>query len=275
VFDTLLVAEIRRGLERKKAENKAEEERRTEELRSRQVTLELNKKEEETRKQERELEKKQYEDFLSLKAPEQVVDLRNGEILRKGYTLALKTSLPSFDIQSAYLVLAMWRFEVSAIVNFQSDRFLKSDMLDREQAFFKIQLLEQAGQFYRTSLAFGVVGYARVSTLAALDSVEPNYSLFVGGDVALPTALYSYASAYLDGRKASIGWNCFPLPGNFKDGVSLLVQVDYVWNKEWRNRFSDPLLFQTGIRFRASDAFATSFTYEGHKFVVFSIEMGF
>jgi hypothetical protein len=79
----------------------------------------------------------------------------------------------------------------------------------------------------------------------------------------------------VDGRKASIGWNCFPLPGNFKDGVSLLVQMDYVWNKEWRNRFSDPLLFQTGIRFRASDAFATSFTYEGHELVVFSIEMGF
>jgi hypothetical protein len=169
----------------------------------------------------------------------------------------------------------MWRFEVSAIVNFQSDRFLKSDMLDREQAFFKIQLLEQAGQFYRTSLAFGVVGYSRVSTLAALDSVQPKYSLFVAGDVALPTALYSYASAYLDGRKVSIGWNCFPLPGNFKDGVSLLVQMDYVWNKEWRNRFLDPLLFQTGIRFRASDAFATSFTYEGHELVVFSIEMGF
>jgi hypothetical protein len=275
VFDTLLVAEIRRDVERKKAENRANEEKMGEELRSRQADLELRRKEEETRKQELEAERKQYEDFLSLKAPEQVIDLRNGEISRKGYTVGIKTALSPFDVQSAYINLAMWRFELSANAYFQSEQFLKDNMLDREQASFKIQLLEQAGEFYKTSLAFGVVGYAEVSTLESLDSTRPRYSLFVGGDVGLPTVLSSFASIYMDGRKFSVGWNCFPVPGKFKDGVCLLVQLDYVWTKEWRNRFSDPFLFQTGIRFRASDAFATSFTYEGHEFLVFSIEMGF
>jgi len=274
-FDTLLVTEIRRDLERKKAENRMNEEKRTEELRSRQAALDLKKQEEETRREEAELEKEQFEDFLNLKAPEEVVDLRNGEISRKGCTVALKTALSPFEVQSAYCSLAVWRFELFANAYFHSDKFLKSDMLDREQASLKIQLLEQAGPFYKTSLAFGVVGYSDVSSVGALDSVRPTYSLFVGGDVALPTVLYSYASVYVDGRKASVGWNCFPFPGNVGDGVSILVQMDYVWNDEWRDRFSDPILFQTGIRFRASDAFATSFTYEGHEFLVFSIEMGF
>jgi hypothetical protein len=275
VFDTLLVTEIRRDFERKKAENKVEEERKAEELRSRQAELELRKKEEDTRRQELEVEKKQYEDFLNLRAPEEVVDLRNGEISRKSLTLALNASLSPFNVQSAYFSVAIWHFEVSANTYFQSQQFPKTDMLDREEASFKVQLLEQAGQFYKTSLAFGVVGYAGESTLGAFDSVRPKYSLFVGGDVALPTALYSFASVYVDGRKASVGWNCFPFPGNVKDGVSILVQMDYVWNNEWRNRFSDPLLFQTGLRFRASDAFASSFTYEAHEYLVFSIEMGF
>jgi hypothetical protein len=275
VFDTLLVAEIRRDFERKKAENRINEEKLSEELRGRQFALELKTKEEETRKRELELERKQYEDFLSLKAPEQVVDLRNGEISRKGYTVAVRTALSPFELQSAYLSLAMWRFELSANAFFRSERFMESDMLDREQAAFKVQLLEQAGDFYRTSLAFGVLGYAQESTLGALDSVKPKYSMFIGGDVGLPTALYSFASVYVDRRKICVGWNCFPFPERMKDGIGLIVQLDYVWNKEWRNRFSDPFLLQTGIRFRASDAFATSFTYEGHEFLVFSIEMGF
>ncbi len=274
VFDTLLVAEIRRDFERKKAENRINEEKTSEELRNRQAVLELRIKEEETRKRERELERRQYDDFLSLKAPEQVVDLRNGEISRKGCTVAVRTSLSPFDVQSASLSLAMWQFELTANGYFRSERFMESDMLDREQASFKIQLLEQAGDFYRTSLAFGVVGYAQESTLGALDSIKPKYSMFVGADVGLPTALYSFASVYVDGRKISFGWNCFPFPGRLKDGLGLLVQLDYIWSKPWRNRFSDPLILQTGIRFRASDAFATSFTYEGHEFLVFSIEMG-
>jgi hypothetical protein len=177
------------------------EEKRAEELRSRQPDLELSKKEEETRKQEIELEKKQYEDFLSIKAPEEVVDLRNAEIARKGYTLALKSALAPFEVQSANLVLAMWRFELSANAYFQPDKFLKrDDMLNREQAAFKIQLLDQAGRFYKTSLAFGVVGYANVPTFGALDSAQAKYSFFLSGDVGLPTALVSFASVYVDGR---------------------------------------------------------------------------
>jgi len=274
LFDTLLVTEIRRDLERKKAENKAQEEAKSEDLRSRQAALELKKKEEQTERDENELEKRQYQDFLSLKAPEEVVDLRNGEIARSDLTLALKAALSPFEVQTAYAVLAAWHFELSANAFFESDRFLKDDMLSREQASFKIQLLDQAGQFYKTSLAFGVVGYANASTLGALDSVKPKYSLFVGGDVGMPTAFNSFASAYVDARKASVGLNSYPFPGYFGDAVSFVVQMDYVWNKDWRNRFSDPLLFQLGIRFRASDAFATSFTYEGHEFLVFTVEMG-
>lgn len=274
-FDTLLVSEIRRDCERKKAESRINEEKRAEELRSRQAELELRKREEETGRQEIELEKKQYEDFFKLTPPEEVIDLRNGEIARKGWTLILKSALSPFDVQSAHFKLAMWRFELSGNAYMQTQRFLKSDMLQREQAALKVQLLDHAGQFNKTSLGFGVVGFADVSTLGALDSTKPKYSLFFAGDIGLPTVFYSFASGYVDGRKASAGLNFFPLPGSLKDAVSFLVQIDYVWNKEWRNRFFDPLLLQTGIRFRASDAFATSFTYEGHEFLVFTIEMGF
>ena len=274
-FDTLLATEIRRDLDRKKAENKVREEKRAEELRSRQADLELRQKEEETRRREIELEQKQYEDFLNLTPPDQVVDLRNGEIARKELTVGLKAGLSPFDVQSAYAILALWRFEISLNTYFQPDKVLESeDLMSRQQASFKIQLLDQAGQFSRTSLAFGLVGFANASKFGAFDSVKPRYSFFVAGNVGLPKFAYSVASFYVDGRKASAGMNCFPMPGYLRDAVSFLLQVDFVWNKEWRNRFLDPLLIQTGIRFRASDAFATSFTYEGHEFLVLSIEMG-
>jgi hypothetical protein len=274
VFDTLLSTEIRRDLERKKTVNRLREEDKAEDLRSRQAALVLREKEEETKAKERELEQKQYADFLNVVPPDQVVSLRNGEIARNGLTLAGRMSLAPFDVQSAYLVLAFWHFEISADGYFQTDKFLKKDMFDREQASLKIQLLDRAGRIYKTSLAFGVVGYARFASLDAFDSLKPKYSAFVGGDVALPDVLYSYVSGYVDGRKASVGINCFPFPGSFRDALSLLLQIDYVWNKEWRNRFQDPVLIQTGIRLRASDTFATSFTYENHEFFVFTVEMG-
>ncbi len=274
VFDTLLVSEIRRDLERKKAENRINEEKRSEELRSRQAEADLKKREEETRRQELEVERRQYEEFFSMAPPEEVITLSNGEIARKGVTVTLKSALSPFDIQSGSLKLAVWRFELSAIANVLPKRIFKSDMLQREQAAAKVQLLDRAGTVYKTSLAFGVVGFSSASNFGALDSVKPKYTVFIGADVALPPFLYSYASGYADARKMSVGWNCFPLPGSVGDAVSFIVQLDYIWNKEWTNRFEDPLMLQTGVRFRASDAFATSFTYEGHEFLVFTIEMG-
>ncbi len=273
-FDTLLVTEIRRDLERKKAENMVNEDKRREELRRQQVVLELKKKEEELRTQQLELEKQEYEDFLKLKAPDQVVDLRNGEIARTGCVLAAKMRLSSFSVQSAYFILALSHFELLTHVDFRPGDLLQTDFLLREEVTLKVQLLNHAGEFYRTSLAFGVVGYSNASTLRAFDTLKPKISLFLAGNVALPNVLSSYASLYIDGRKTSAGLNSFPFPGNFKDAVSLVFQVDYIWNKEWRNRFLDPLLIQTGIRFRASDAFATSFTYENNEFFVFSLELG-
>ena len=274
VYDTLLVTEIRRDLERKKAENRISEEQRDEGLRSQMVELDLRKKEEEVRKQERELQRNQYGDFLSLRAPEEVVDLRNGEIGRSLITMAVKTSFSPLDFQSAFFVLGLRRIEITGNAHFRPNTHSVSKTLEREQAAIKLQLLDQAGEFYRTSLAFGAVAYSTESTLGAFDSVKPHYSAFVGANVTIPEAYYSFASAYVDARKISLGLSNYPVPGHFKDAVSLVIQVDYVWNKEWRNRFLDPVLVQSGIRFRASDAFITSFTYENHEFLVFTVEVG-
>lgn len=269
VYDTLLVSEIRRDLERKKVENRVSEEKRSEELRSHQAELELRKKEEETRRLEIETERKLYEEFFKQRPPEQVVDTRNAEIARKPNTVGLRLGLSPFAVQSGYYILSLWRFEIAAHAYFQEN------VLQREQASFKIQMLEQAGEFYKTSLAFGVIGYGEASSIKSLDTNRLKYSLFLTGNVALPNAWYSYASLHVDGRKLSIGMSSFPLQRHFKDGISLLLQMDYVWNRDWRNRFGDALLIQGGIRFRASDAFSTSFCYEKHESFVFSIEMGF
>ncbi len=272
VFDTLLTAEIRRDLERKKAENLVLEERRREELRSQQASLELRKKEEETRRQELELERQQYRDFLGMRAPGQVVDLRNGEIQRSGVGLGARMSISPFNIRSGYASLALWHFEFFARAEFQSDRFFESVMLRREEAALKIQLLRHAGDIHRTSLAFGVVGYAHEETWEEVGASTPRYSLFVAGDVALPDFLSSYGSLYVDSRKISAGVNSFPFPGSFQDAVSIVLQVDYIWNNEWQTRFRDPLLVQAGIRFRASEGFTTSFAYEENEFLIFALE---
>ncbi|HEY6951161.1 MAG TPA: hypothetical protein VI758_02070 [Bacteroidota bacterium] len=274
-FDTLLATEMQRDLERKKTGNRAEEEMRAEELRSRQVQLDLKKKEEATRVEELDLERKEFAEFLGFQAPDQVIDLRNGEVARNSYTIGLKAPLSAVALQSAYFLVAFWHFELSAHAYFEPGRLLKSSILHREQVAFKIQMLQGAGEMNKTSLAIGIVGYSNVSSLRALDTVQGQVSLFAAGDIALPKAFYTYASAYLDERKFSFGLSNIPFPELFKDAVSLLVQLDYVWDNNWRNRFQDPLLIQCGIRFRTSDEFTTSLTYENHEFTVFSIEVGF
>jgi hypothetical protein len=248
--------------------------KRREEIRSQQASLDLKRKEEETRKQELELEKRLYDDFLKMNAPDQVVDLRNGEIALTGCTLAARMSLSPFNVRSANLALALWHFELLTRAEFQVDRFPKSDMLRREEAGVKIQLLRKVGEIYKTSLAFGFVSYAHETTLKAFVASRPKYSVFAAGDIALPEILSSYASVYVDARKISTGLNSFPFSGRFKNAVSILLQVDYVRNKDWRDRFQDPLLIQAGVRFRASEAFATSFAYEENEFFVFAVEVG-
>jgi len=267
VYDTLLVNEIRRDLERKKAENRVREEKRAEELRSLQAELDLKKKEEETRRLEIETERKVYEEFFRQRPPGQVVDARNAEIAKELNTVGMRFGLSPFAIQSGYYILSLSRFEVSAQAYFQEK------VLQREQAAIKIQMLEQAGEFYKTSLAFGVLGYGEASSLKALDTTKPKYSFLLTGNVALPNAWYSYASFHVDGSKLSIGIINYPLQRHFKEAISLVLQMDYVWNKDWRNRFGDALMVQGGIRFRASDTFSTSFCYENHESIVCSIEM--
>ena len=271
-FDTLLSSEIKRDLERKKSENLVLEEKRREEIRSQQASLELKQKEEETSRQERELERQQYREFLEMNAPAQVVDLRNGEIQRSGVALGARMSISPFNVRSAFAALALWHFEVFTHAEFEPDGFLKSDRLRREEAALKIQLMRRAGDIYRTSLAFGVVGYAHETTWKGVGTTKPRYSPFVAGDVALPDFLASYGSLYVDARKLSTGMNIFPFPGGFKDAVSVVLQLDYVWKSDWRNRFRDPLLVQAGIRFRASEGFTTSFAYEENEFLVFAVE---
>ncbi len=205
--------------------------------------------------------------------PGQVVDLRNAEIPRNGILLAGRMSISPFALRSMTAGLTLWHLELLARTEFEREKFLKSEMLRREEASLKIQLLKRAGDIYKTSLAFGVVGYWTEKTWKSLWAARPRYSIFVAGDVALPDMLSSYGSAYVDARKASGGINVFPFHDHFRDAVSIILQLDYVWNRNWRDRFRDPLVLQGGVRFRASETFSTSFAYEENEFLVFAVEV--
>lgn len=286
-YDSLIASEIRRELERQKAKNLIEEERRSEEIRTQKVKdslaliqqhenlkkqkeqLALEAKQKEYEEQEREFRKKQYGEFLSQLPPEKVVTLRNGELTHGTTSFALKMSVKPFTARRAYAAFRLWQFEIS------SDVVLNESKIWQGELFGKIQILPGIGEYYKTTLAIGISQAAGKLNGSAIPKGKWKYSFFLSGNVTLPHFAYSHISFYGDKRKFAVGINSYPFYSLFKNHIGFVLDLHYIPDADFRDIYGDPVMLQGGIRLAASEKMSTLFAYEGNERFFLTLELAF
>lgn len=286
-YDSLIAQEIRREIERQKVKNKMEEERKREEIRAerakdsltavqqneklktQQEQSALEAKQYEQEEFEKQFRIKQYQEFLSQSPPEKVVTLRNGELSHASTSIGIKTSVSPFVVRGAYVAFRLWKFEFSSRAVWQHSK------VEQQEAFAKIQILPNIGDYYRTTLAIGVSqALGRIAENGYFFD-KSKYSFFISGNVTLAHFMHSYISFYGDRRNYAVGINSNPFYSLFKHHVGVMIDLHYIPDEEFRNLYGDPIMVQGGIRLEASETMSTVFAYEGNERFFLTFEFAF
>ncbi|MBU4446719.1 hypothetical protein KJ656_16825 [bacterium] len=206
-----------------------------------------------------------FRDFLNETPPSKVITLRNGEIINGKHEISAGMGISPVTFESIFYGYRFGILEISGEFNLLNNKF------DRQDLFLKIQLLPNTGELWKTSLSFGFVEYLNSIYKTNFNKLKPKYSPFLAMNVTVPTFYYSYFSFYGDARKIQVGINNYSLYKHFTDKIGFLLQIDYVYDKSFRNRFNDPMLFQAGVRFKATKNLAFTLAYEKHEILTFTL----
>ena len=140
----------------------------------------------------------------------------------------------------------------------------------------KLQVLPNSGQIYKVAVSFGYVEFLHsLSSLEVDQYLQAEFSPFLALNMTFPELFYSYASIYVDSRKVCVGINTYPTYKNFGDRLSLVCELNYIRHPSFRNRLADKMMTQAGIRFKTSERIRTSFTYQNHETLNFSVDCQF
>ncbi|MFA5833038.1 MAG: hypothetical protein WDA22_06130 [Bacteroidota bacterium] len=246
-------------LRTQKAKNQFEEERHKEDLRTKQEQLSIEKKRQQQKDQEAELHKKMFGEFLKSAPPEKVISFRNGEISNKESSIMVKGGLSPFQLSGVMYAVRAAMFEFSANAIFRQKK------LAQQEAFAKIQVLPRVGEFSKTSLALGAVQAVALIADSGYKFKRSKYSFFIAGNITIPEYSYSTISFYGDKRKISAGVTTFPLYEQFKNHLGFVVEMNTIFDKEFRNSKGNAFVVNAGIRLQGSDTFSTQLVYEDYE----------
>ncbi|MFA6456529.1 MAG: hypothetical protein WCW40_06880 [Bacteroidota bacterium] len=276
-YDSLVRFQIEREIVLMKVRNKMEEEKRQEELRSQkamnqlkedlkreelrahQEELTIEQRRRQQKEQEAELNRKIYGEFLKSAPPEKAVSFRNGEVSNAGSSLMLKGGLSPLQLNGALYAVHSAMFELAANAVFRNKKFVQ------QEAYVKIQVLPRIGEFSKTSLAFGVVQAVGLIADSGYNFKRSKYSLFVSGNVTVPQYYYSTFSFYGDKRKAAVGITSFPFYELFKNHLGFVIELNSIFDKDFRNAKGNAFVINGGIRLQGSDTFSTQLVYEDYE----------
>lgn len=269
---------------------KIKEEKQRQELIIEKSKYERKKREEELKKAKKESKLKQkiqtfkrkskifyethklYRNFLDDTPPVKVITSRTGAVIPHSHRLETKTGIAPITIESLFYAYHIWLLEFSNQINFCDNK------IEDQQFNLKLQILPHTGKIWKTSVSFGYLEYLNsLDTLNKIDiqQLEPNFSPFLAMNFTIPSFHYTYLSLYGDARKISAGINNYTLYRHFKKKVCFLLQIDYIFDKKYRNRYNDSILFQGGIRFKPTSKIDFTLAFEDHEIFTFSVNYNF
>jgi hypothetical protein len=256
-------------LRSQKAFNQLTEEQEKEELRAKQEQLSIEQRRRQQQEQEEELHRKIYGEFLRSAPPEKVISFRNGEISNEESSLMLKGGLAPFQFNGGMYAARSGVFEIGALALFHRKK------LEQQEAYLKIQILPRIGEFTKTSLAIGAVQAVGLIADSGYQFKRSKYSLFVSGNVTLPKLYYSTISFYGDKRKISIGGTSFPFYEQFKNHLGFVMELNSIFDKDFRNSRGNAFVVNAGIRLQGSDSFSTQLVFEDYEQLNLMLEFQF
>lgn len=275
-FNRILKEEIQRDIERKwmefekkKEESKLKEEKQKEQIRKDKEKAKIKKSKDKVKKQLMDYLKKKHAEFFSSPPPFNVISFQNGELIPKKMEIGAKAGIAPFTFEAINFSYKYWLLQFTARSNFYESKYISQDLL------LKYQIFPNAGEFYKISVSFGAVGYFYGLLNNNFFEAEQKYSPFLSGNITLPNLHFTYASFYGDATKAAVGVNNYFLYSQLKDRLSAIIELNYIFDKDFQNEDKDDFVFQAGLRFKTTENVITTLSFEDHELIVFSIDVEF
>lgn len=286
-YNQIVFEELQKELERNIYENKIDEAKQKEGIRSSQEQFKLW-LEKETNKLKQKVEelkfkikqkqvqndilakkKQELKDFIERKPPEEALTFNNAELPSKDNTISVEIGISPFSIQSVEYVRKIWKLTLSSYSGFHDNKFNRQDIA------LKYQILPNSGNINKITLAIGVVAFEHSIYDKKWKDVKVKFTPCFAGNISLPTMCYSYVSVYGDIRRYAIAVNSLLFFKTMRDRISFILEFDYIPYKNYRNRYNDSFLVQPGIRFRTTENIFTTIAYRNNELFTLSLEVAF
>jgi hypothetical protein len=275
-YNNILREEVERDLERQKieldkliAKNKIEEEEQREKIRNKKEKAKIKESFSEMREELLLQMRTKYPEYFDSAPPYKAVSFRNGQLIPYGNQLNIKTGLFPIALDEVMLAYKAWLFELSAKASFYENKYRQQELQ------LKYQIMPYSGRYNKFSVAFGFTGYKTGLIDSSFVDAHLLVTPFIAGNVTLPDLYFSFGSVYADLGKAGLAINNYLFYKQLKDRISVILEVNYIYDEHLRNVFNDALVFQPAIRFKTTDNLSSTFSYEDNQLWKISVEMGF
>jgi len=200
-YNQIVFEELQKELERNIYENKIEEAKQKEGIRSSQEQFKLW-LEKETNNLKQKIEeykfkikqkqiqnnllaqkKQEFKDFIELKPPAEALTFYNAELPIKNNTVSAEIGISPFSIQSVEYIRKIWKLTLSSYSEFYDNKFNRQDIA------LKYQILPNSGNINKITLAIGAVAYEHSLYDKKWDELKVRFTPCVAGNISLLTKL--------------------------------------------------------------------------------------
>ena len=282
-YNKIVFEELQKELERTIYENKIEEADQKEGIRSTQEKFKLwleketnllRQKVDEFRLQikQKQIEKdliakrkKEFQNFVDLKPPIKALTFYSAELPDKKNILSAEIGISPFSIQSFEYIRKIWKFTLGSYSEFHDNEFYRQDIS------LKFQMLPNSGDFNKITIAIGAIGFDHSLHDKKFEAIDVKFTPCVAGNISLPTFMSSYISVYGESRKYAVAWSSLLFFRSLEDRLSLILELDYIPDTCYRNKYQDPVILQPGLRFKTTKDVYTTIAYKNNE--IFSISL--
>ncbi|MCF7912894.1 MAG: hypothetical protein K9M99_10225 [Candidatus Cloacimonetes bacterium] len=275
-YNDILREEVKLELERQKIEldkliarNRLEEEQERENIRNKQEKVKIREALLKTKEEIMLQMRNKYPEYFNSAPPFQAVSFRNGQLIPYNNQLSIKGGLFPMSLDEVMLGCKVWLFEFSGTASFEDNKYQQQELQ------LKYQIMPYSGIYNKFSAAFGFTGYKVGLVDSSFADAYMLITPFLAGNITLPDWYFSFGSIYADLSKTALALNNYIFYRHLKDRISIILEVNYIYDEHLRNAFNDAVVFQPAIRFKTTDNLSTTFSYEDNQLWKISLGIGF
>ena len=151
--------------------------------------------------------------------------------------------------------------------------YWRNNKVQQKDFQIKLRILKENFGIYPIALAVGIVQYSNaISNFSNFDNIEWGVSPSFMFNISFPQ-IYSTTSFTLDRRKTSLGFRYFPFFNYLNGKVSLILQSDFIFMNEYKDRFGNRVILQPGLNFEViPNSLFIMLSYEDNEFATITLD---